>query len=387
MCDENFSKTFKTKINGNEEDIYIGPLDKEGIITEEKCNLDAEYIKCRTYLDGLTKIDKFIILFYTLGTISKILSLFNRNQISKDSPITLSDNKQTFYNTLFLFIKYMYKLKLIEDTTIFYANFLKKMIIKIADISLDEIKKLSKIFYNNNYDSLDEYYKNIFLIEDEVQMIQYKILFDHIISDILKKNKLQHIYRWFINYDKQEFVPYNMILPYLLDRYFETNLLHVEFLNNLNKDLDNIINNAPPLEKCIRVYRAADYYSQYKIGEIVTNKTVLSTSCSQKSNIFFFNSDKQCCIAEYILKPGTCVLFLNYDETAYGNKMYEVIVQKNICCKVIKKENKNIVEIDSEQNELEDSIPYKIGHMQNMTYTGEINENNVEVYLLKQVDC
>ena len=81
-CNNVYSSEFKTKIGATEYNIFIGAVDENGNFKEEPCNLDEEYKECRIYLDTLNRMEKLIILFYTQGTLSTILSQYkNKTEI------------------------------------------------------------------------------------------------------------------------------------------------------------------------------------------------------------------------------------------------------------------------------------------------------------------
>jgi hypothetical protein len=100
----------------------------------------------------------------------------------------------------------------------------------------------------------------------------------------------------------------------------------------------------------------------------------------------FANANTSCCVVEFIIKPGTRALFLNYEETAFGEALYEVILQKKLKFKVIKIEQKNIVKLETDSIEDLDNPTFEIKKIANITYT-EPNKHSIKkfkVYLLEQ---
>ena len=196
-----------------------------------------------------------------------------------------------------------------------------------------------------------------------------------------EKDKYDFIIKLFFAHDETT----DILLSSLLDLYFDEFNIK-QFLDKLNEDMDIIINSAPPIDRCIRLFRAAGNYDEYKINQDIVSNTLISTSCSQKTNIGMFIDN--CCIAEFIIKPGTHALFLNYEETAFGETMYEVILQKNLKFKVIKIEQKNIVKLEQhgDLEELENPA-FEIKKLININFKdpniNSIKKNNV--YLFEQI--
>lgn len=76
------------------------------------------------------------------------------------------------------------------------------------------------------------------------------------------------------------------------------------------KDLDNIIQNAPPLTKKLIVYRGvkSDYYLKGKEGFVYTTNSFVSTSVNLGAAMKFANPT--CCFKRITLLPGTRTLLL-----------------------------------------------------------------------------
>lgn len=76
------------------------------------------------------------------------------------------------------------------------------------------------------------------------------------------------------------------------------------------KDLDNIIQNAPPLTKPLIVYRGVrnDYYLKGKEGHVYTTNSFVSTSVNLASAMKF--ADPTCCFKRITLLPGSRTLLL-----------------------------------------------------------------------------
>jgi hypothetical protein len=92
----------------------------------------------------------------------------------------------------------------------------------------------------------------------------------------------------------------------------------------------------------------------------------------------FNKAGDNCCIAEFILKPGIKALFLNYEETAFGEAMYEVILQKDLNFEVIKIETKNLFVFDTEQEDIVNPN-CEIKKIANITY------KKPDLYSLKKI--
>jgi hypothetical protein len=372
-CNNEFSYNFNTKFNKENKSVFIGALDEEGKIKEEKCKLDNEYAKCRIYLDTLTRMKKLIILFYTRGHLSRIINKYNRGLIIIDTSISLSSSKYDIYDTIIDFIKYRYKLKVNEND--FYKQYFDKIIRWMSENLLETITSIIDMLNTDNYDP-DNF---IFNIEDIDTLQQIKINYNTILSN---EEKYKMIIKLFLDSDE---ISYSLI-NYLLDLYFDKNIaINKEYFDNLDKDINSIINNAPPTDRCVRLFRAADNYKEYKIGQRIINDTIISTSCSQKTNIYMFNKS-DCCIAEFILKPGIKALFLNYEETAFGEAMYEVILQKNLTFEVIKIEEKDIIDLVSIQDVIENSN-YEIKKIVNISYEQptKYSFKKINSFLFKQI--
>jgi len=378
-CKSEFSDNFTTKFNGVNKSVFIGALDEEGKIKEEKCNLDEEYTKCRQYLDTLNRMQKLIILLYTRGHLSRIINKYNRKLIITDVSISISSSKTDIYNTIIDFIKYRYKLNVDID------DFYKKYFINIIEwIKLELINIIDEIIKTLMNEIPDDY---PFEYADYMKLRRIKLNYLQIIKNVninvIEQVKYDYIVKIFLNSSDTSY----LLIKYLLDEYFDKNIgIAKEYFDNLDKDINLIINNAPPTERCIRLYRAADNYDKYKIGDKITIDNIISTSCSQKTNIFMFNNRGNCCIAEFILKPGVKALFLNYEETAFGEAMYEVILQKNLTLEVIKIEEKDIIRLNDEQTEISNP-DYKIKKIVNITYDEptKYSFKKIKSFLFKQI--
>lgn len=349
-------------------------VDEFGNIKEERCNLDEEFIRCRKYLDTLNRMQKLMILFYTRGYLSRVLNKYTRGLIIVSASISASSSREDIYRTIKNFIKYRNKfdVDLDDDYKSFFNHIIKWIDTKFVDviISILEILEKSKDEYLEDYPfNHDEHYMKLRKINSDYKKIQ------------TEKDKYDYIIKLFFAHDETT----DILLSSFLDLYFDEFNIN-KFLDKLNKDMDIIINSAPPIDRCIRLFRAAGNYDEYKINQNIESKTLISTSCSQKTNIGMFIDD--CCIAEFIIKPGTHALFLNYEETAFGETMYEVILQKNLKFKVVKIEQKNIVKLEQhgDLEELENPA-FEIKKLVNINFKdpniNSIKKNNV--YLFEQI--
>lgn len=373
-CSDNFSDEFRTKIDGEDKSIFIGALDEEGKVKEVKCNLDEEYKKCRLYLDSLTRMQKLIILFYTRGHLSRILNSYNRGLIRTDMSMSVSSSRNDIYKTIINFIRYRYKLKVLDND--FYGGYFDKIIKWIMENLLITIKTVTRLLDSDTYDEENFPFK----IDDKHKLQKIYNQYEKI------TDKYKMISKLFLVPDDTTY----LLITYLLDFYFDEHISeNTIYFDNIDRDINITINNAPPTERCIRLYRAADNYKDYHLGQSMTNDTITSTSCSQKTNISMFNRSN-CCIVEFILKPGIRALFLNYDEAAFGEATYEVILQKNLNFTLIKIEEKNIINLNTTQEEIEiddDNDDYQIKKMVNIEYQQptQYSFKQIKVYLFKQI--
>jgi hypothetical protein len=393
-CARVFSDNFTTKINDTEISIFTGALDINGKIKEENCNLDREYDICKRYLDTLSRIKKLLLLLYTKGSVSKMITDYHLNNIIFTSPIFMSSYKMSLYDSITDLIKYRYTFRVNDDD--FYKNFFDNIIIWLTDKFLNIISEVLDNYNNSSF--IDYISDNYFIdLEDENVLIHLSKL-EKIFIKMNKKKRVNFIIRILMYRMKTktetETDTLEKFVTYLLDKYFD-NYYELTKNDNINaniklyykqieNDINEIVNNTPPIDRCIRLFRAATNYKspEYDIGKIVQLGKITSTTCSQKTNIAFFTNSNGCCIAEFIVKPGTRVLFLNYDETAYGEKMYEVILQKDIRFQVIKIEKKTVVKLNFEE---EDSINstniIKIKYEEPTIHS----LNTINVFLLDQI--
>jgi hypothetical protein len=351
-----FTPNFNVKIKGNTESVFIGATDKDGNIKEEKCNLDEEYKNCKKYLESLTQMDKLLIFLYTKGILNKVINKLNFEQIydiliTNISPI----HRESIYYLFSELIKYRIMLNITDEDT--FLNDLLKFLIENINIKIDEICA----YLSDPSDTNEFYYNKI----DALRNLDY--LFER--DDIIFLRQIQKIFMESSDKNKiimkllhnmNNYIKLSDLISYLFDLFVHIDNKWFAYIKYLDHKFDEIIMNSPPLNKQIRVYRADDYMEKYKLNEIIINKSVLSTSCSQKTNITYFIQNiygqNSCCIGEYILNPGTHVLFLDYEKTPFGEQMYEVIVQKDIKCKLIKIEDKNVVVIKDKKEENSNDI-------------------------------
>jgi hypothetical protein len=401
-CVEEFSDNFNTIIDKKETSIFIGALDENGKVQEEECNLEPEYTSCRIYLDIISRMNKLLILFYTKGTISKLLTSYTLNLIKFEYSISISSQKNNIYKTIIDFIKYRSKFDVINDD--FYKEFfngiiswivinLNQCIESFLDILKEDYAEYEQDKYEYEYEDKYEYEEEKKLIRQQLKKIRrLQMIFNRIIDDTEKYKMIINLIINRTRKSKQYII--NNFIYFLFDKYFDDDVDNTKkikvkkYIETIDKDLNDIINNAPPINRCIRLFRAADNYKNYIINEIITINKITSTSCSQKTNISSFISSAQggCCIAEFIIKPGTKALFLNYEETTYGEAMYEVILQKDLKFKVSNIEKKPVVSL----NDIYMEIPnedYEIKKISNIKYEtpNKSSLRDINIYLLKQI--
>lgn len=369
-CVTEFSPEFKTRIENLEKSIFVGAVDEFGNIKEERCNLDKEFIRCRKYLDTLNRMQKLMILFYTRGYLSRVLNKYTRGLIIVSASISASSSREDIYRTIKNFIKYRNKFDV--DPEDYYKSFFNHIIEWIKTKIEAVIISILEILHKNTVDD--------FPFNSDDSKILKKINSDYKKIQT-EKDKYEYIIKLFFAQDEIS----DELLYSLLDLYFDEFNIK-DFLDKLNEDMDIIINSAPPIDRCIRLFRSAGNYDKYKINQDIVSNTIISTSCSQKTNIGMFIDN--CCIAEFIIKPGTHALFLNYEETAFGETMYEVILQKNLKFRVVKIEQKNIVKLE-QHGMLEelDNPAFEIKKLVNINFE-EPNVNSIKknnVYLFEQI--
>jgi len=379
-CGNNFSPDFETIIGNSKEYIYIGPLNKEGQVVERDCNMLDLYQNCRLYLDGLSRMSKLIILFYTLGHLSRVITKYNIGYIKTNVSISNSSSRNDFYKLLLFLIKFSYKLDVLDDD--FYKKYFDR-IINWINLNIKKIiDEIIQILSSENYDEDDFPFTDNDTETLETLKIENLDIKNMIINmHINKKNNYDN------DDDNRDNTIYALIF-YLLDCYYEIHLDQGEYLKQLDRDLDAIVNNAPIINRCIRLYRSASNYKSYKVGDKIKLNTITSTTCSQQSNIGIFSPDGNCCIGEFIIKPNTKALFLNYDETAYGKAMYEVLLPKGIEFELIKIEKgKNIVALEENESIINEDIIQNIQPFKDIKYENP-DENSLrkkDIYLFKSI--
>jgi hypothetical protein len=188
-CVEEFSDNFNTIIDKKETSIFIGALDENGKVQEEECNLEPEYTSCRIYLDIISRMNKLLILFYTKGTISKLLTSYTLNLIKFEYSISISSQKNNIYKTIIDFIKYRSKFDVINDD--FYKEFFNGIISWIVinlnqciESFLDILKEDYAEYEQDKYEYEHVNQNNILLI---ILYIFYSISILMMMLIILKK--------------------------------------------------------------------------------------------------------------------------------------------------------------------------------------------------------
>ncbi len=373
-CNTDYSSEFKTKIGATEYNIFIGAVDENGNFKEEPCSLDDEYKECKIYLETLNRMEKLIILFYTQGTLSTMVSQYKNKTNIVELRTTISES-------IIDFIKYRTKLDANIDD--YYKKYFITIIQWIKNNLVDNIRNIIKIIQMGDpYDILIE---SEFLTSDNIDKLEKIIEEYNRLNDDEKIKSIMNDYILKSNNINYDIIIFNLEL-YVLDN--EANI--IEYIEKINENINKIIDNSPPIKRCIRLFRAATYYEDLKQDQEIIFDRFKSTSCSQKTNIAMFTfSNSDCCVAELIIKPGTRALFLNYKETAYGETMYEVILQENLKFKVIKIEKKHIIKL-SEDNDLRNYIDnpnYDIKKIIDIKYNNPTIQSVkfVNIYLLEQI--
>ena len=270
---------------------------------EESCNLNDLYQKSRIYLDTLNKFEEFTLWNYTTGGLARLLNnyILHKDNV-KDVFKNLSDKIMSKHAIVFT-LKWFY----------FY------------EIDKDASAKL-----------LNDYYINLL----------QQILINQKIDNIKTIDNLKIL---FMKYETENDATDTRLMNIVSNELIKNNQLLKDFINICLDIMMKILNGAPVINRCIRVYKTIGSNKEiYNVGEIVEQKVINSLTCSRNTNIgmFYDSSTQKCCLIEMICKPGMKLIFLNYDKTAYGKKMYEVILFPGYNFKVISKQTKKIMIYD-----------------------------------------
>jgi hypothetical protein len=161
----------------------------------------------------------------------------------------------------------------------------------------------------------------------------------------------------------------------------------LNFITEIISILNDITINAPKITTCINLYKTIKGNDEsFIIDKEIKQKVINSVTCSRETNIGMFISKKDnCCLLEISCKPGTPVLFLDYNKTAYGANMYEVILPPGVIFKPIMKEMKDILtyrfdDIVDDMNKLDHIKPF-IDLKYKNPYVKNIQTYFVECYI------
>ena len=288
------------------------------------------YKKSKLYLDTLNKFEEFILWCYTSGSLARLINNF----LLKDEKYEyFIEQKMTSY-AIFFQIKWylLYKIDIIPDIQ---EN---NQLIKFKEIFNNII-----IYIWTNIKSINKFLRKEYTFDkndDKIltELVSYINNNSHI-RDLNKK--IDGLSKFFTKYTENIII--ECIIKYIIEG---NNNILIDYLELNLSILKKILDNTPPIDKCIRLYKIIGRNSDlYEIGKQYKQNVINSVSCSRSANIsIFYDRDKNmCCLLDIICKPGTKVLFLNYDKTAYGNKMYEVLLPIGYNFNILSSDMKSIV--------------------------------------------
>jgi hypothetical protein len=322
-CDKNFQLPLDFKFNDIDYKIYSGSIDIQNQI-EDPCDLDDLYAKCKVYLDTLNNYQQFILWTYTGGALARLLN----NYLLKDKNYKKIDISIISYSILFQIRWYfLYMIDKIEQ-----AADLKLLFEKIILFIFDNIKSINKYLRNPNY-KLDK--------EDNQTLNNILSIINNLPKQSDKSRKINALKDFFINANNKYIIEQCII--YVLE---EDDSIISEYIKINLDELQIILKGVPPIDRCIRLYKIIGKNNDlYEVGKKYKQIVINSLTCSRSANIsIFYDRDKNiCCLLDIICKAGTKILFLDYTKTAYGNKMYEVILPPDYYFNILSSEKKSIM--------------------------------------------
>ncbi len=329
ICEKKYQLPLDFKFNDIDYKIYSGSTDIENQI-EQPCGLDDLYQKCKKYLDTLDKYKQFILWSYTGGALARLLNnyLLNNNDYKTIDKYIISFS--IFFQIKWYFI---YKIDIVAE--------------------MDELKILFEqilIYLFDNMKTINKNIKKKYEMNDDDKKILAQLLGKINIVNPNNEKKIDAMKDFFIKYDQNIIIEWCIIdilekIPEILPIYLKINLYV----------LKDILNNTPPIDRCIRLYKIIGKNTDlYEIGKKYQQKVINSLTCSRSANIsiFYTRNKNMCCLLDIICKAGTRVLFLDYTKTAYGNKMYEVILPPDYYFNIISSEKKSIMTYEFTQTNI-----------------------------------
>lgn len=370
ICEKKFQLPMDLSLHDKKYEIYTGSTNIDDPI-EQPCDLDDLYQNCKKYLDTLNEYKQFILWCYTGGALARLLNnyLLNDNDYKNINEYHISFS--IFFQIKWYFI---YKINEIPE-----ANELKLLFENILINLFDNIKAKKLPLRDQTKYRLNQVENNI------LTTLLGKI--NNVVNLKDERNKINTMQEFFTEYDE------NIIIEWYITYVLEKNKEILPTYIQINLDiLKNILNNTPPIDRCIRLYKIIGKNTDlYKIGEKNKQKVINSLTCSRTANIsIFYNRDKNtCCLLDIICKAGTKVLFLDYNKTAYGNKMYEVLLPPDYFFNVISSEKKSIITYEFTQENIKfkksPKISPKISPIFELTYQNpEVKE--IKTYLIEISD-
>jgi hypothetical protein len=138
----------------------------------------------------------------------------------------------------------------------------------------------------------------------------------------------------------------------MVDEYL-TQIDMTQIFNILKDTMIRITTNSPKLPKTIKLYKSiGGTEKDYQVGQKSKQVVINSVTCSRQTNLgMFINIQHKCCLFEITCKEGVPALFLDYEKTAYGKQMSEVILPPNITFSIKSKEMKKILSYDFKDQE------------------------------------
>ncbi len=242
---------------------------KDSVSTYIENSIDIEWLgQMNEYIKNLPTKDIFTMIGYTFYG-DTVANNFLRKKL----------NKTTFLQDLETYDKWWYA---------YYPLFFQ---------ALEEINNVQQV------ETLLKDKKDINL--NITQSPSYGIVIDKSLIGSRKITELLQI----IKNNKLKISDYYMLV-YFIGRYLSYETFWAKVIARYIRDLDNIINNAPPLTKPLIVYRGVkdDYYLKGKEGFVYTTNSFISTSINLESALKF--AGPLCCFKRITLLPGTRTLLM-----------------------------------------------------------------------------
>lgn len=350
-------KDFNVNLDGKENSIYIGMTEKnsKGNVVDSPCDgedIEQLYKSSKDYLDKLNEFDNYVIWVYSIGALArflnnylldrfKIVDLFENNLrkthlSSYQSMIFNSFNKVVIY-----LLSFQYKFDKINNEKIgpILDNLTQKI---VENFKTNYTKYMKKLKESNSSDEMKK-------INTVIQ--PHSNLVDFINKYTINKSLAVDKFREYINIGLINIEIYYLI-DSMLDLYITQNDM-TQILELLKDTMIRILTNSPKLPRTMKFYKSIGATEKdYKIGQESKQVVINSVTCSRYTNLgMFINLKNQCCLFEITCKEGIPVLFLDYNKTAYGKQMSEVILPPNITFVIKSKDMRKILSYNFKDEE------------------------------------